>query len=499
MKIKNRLQNILKNIIHCFYCFTALRPTNEPFFVNGDDSEESQSGIYEAADTVFDYHRIGGDEDVDWKRGVVTEWITSTGPISDSIDVMVLANDRNPGIKFEYLMPVVPTQEHLPPTSDEYSYESESSEAADIATATNEILNRHTLKSSVIQTTAATTTTSTTAASHVAKSKRKRRFLWKITGFSACSKSCGGGVQNPIIRCVRESPLRIFVSKKCEHLTKPSVAENIMRCNTQPCPGNWKIGEWSKCECRPNHRHLATQRRDVKCVQELAAGKVIQVPAAACTEEHPSAQQKCECRSAKTDIAQRKPRPNISMVADQAVAKPLRTKPAKVVVMEKREQGVWLMSDWSGQCTTGCGSTGIEFRTVFCDRATKFIDRCELAMTPESARHCDSTVTCNDVEWLVGDWGKCSGDCFNLTQTRTVRCVRGTIVEDDEACVGSEKPIVVRKCEPKDVSYCGDRWHYSQWSEVSHLVVNIVHLVIYNYIILAVHQEMRRRNSTSEC
>lgn len=456
--------------------YLALRTSDEPFFVNGDESEESQSGIYEAADAVFDYHRIGGDDDVDWKRGIVTEWITSTGPISEAVEVMVLANDRNPGIKFEYLMPVIPTNEHVPPTSDEYSYESESSEASDLVTTSNEIpQSRHTLKSSVIQT---TTTTTTTPATHIAKPKRKRRFLWKVTGFSECSKSCGGGLQNPIIRCVRESPLRVFVAKKCEHLTKPTVAENIMRCNTQPCPGYWKIGDWSKCECRANHRFFSSQRRDVKCVQELAVGKVIQVPSAACTEEHPAGQQKCECRSAKTEVGARKPRPNVSMVSDQAVVKPVRTKPAKVVV-EKRDQGIWLMSEWSGHCTAGCGSIGAEYRTVFCDRATKFVDRCELSMTPESAKHCESTeMSCNNIEWLVGDWGKCNGDCFNLTKTRTVRCVRGTVVEDDEACAGTERPIAIRKCKPDDVSYCGDRWHYSQWSEVCKNKATIIKTVL---------------------
>jgi len=52
--------------------------------LNGDNAV-SESGSYEAVGAVFDYHRIDGAQD----SNGVTEWITSVGPIRDSLQLMV--------------------------------------------------------------------------------------------------------------------------------------------------------------------------------------------------------------------------------------------------------------------------------------------------------------------------------------------------------------------------------------------------------------------------
>lgn len=78
---------------------------------------------------------------------------------------------------------------------------------------------------------------------------RRRKFMWKIMGFTSCSKPCGGGTQTPIIKCVRENPTRMFNPKRCAHLKQPELHENMMKCNTQPCPAYWKILDWSECQC----------------------------------------------------------------------------------------------------------------------------------------------------------------------------------------------------------------------------------------------------------
>lgn len=51
---------------------------------NGDNVI-SDSGAFEAAGTLFDYHRIDGDH----QHEGVTEWITAIGPIKESLELMV--------------------------------------------------------------------------------------------------------------------------------------------------------------------------------------------------------------------------------------------------------------------------------------------------------------------------------------------------------------------------------------------------------------------------
>jgi hypothetical protein len=50
------------------------------------------------------------------------------------------------------------------------------------------------------------------------------------------------GTQQPIIRCTRGENSKAYSPKKCAHLSKPSINENLMKCNSQPCPAYWKLG-----------------------------------------------------------------------------------------------------------------------------------------------------------------------------------------------------------------------------------------------------------------
>lgn len=480
---------------------TAIRAIGDPFVINGDASKPSGSRTFEVADAQFDYRQIGPDPAADADRSAdddgedertagrhrtaVTEWLTSTGPITQTVEVMVLAYDHNPGVKYEYLMPTGGTNEHLPPTSDEYSYESDETSAE---TLSNSVLPAAVRSSAPTRTavavpaptttTTTTTSTTTTTTTPAPVQRRKRRFLWKIIEYGSCTKTCGGGFQVPVIQCVHESSLRVFKPRKCAHVARPAA----IRCNAHACVGYWRLGEWSP-QCGECSAGAPTkQQRDVKCVQELGTGMVIQIPAAACTEARPPAEQSCPpCRRVKP------PRP--AMVADQAApmvvapaaavaGKPMHRRPRPLqhhrqnhqttVAVEAKDRGVWLTSAWSDECARDCHAT-IEHRTIFCDRISLYAKRCELSLTPETSRQCPAktAAVCAHGEWLVGGWTKCGGDCFNLTQSRQVVCVLAGRLADGAACRTDEKPLTQRACAAEEATYCQPQWHYSAWSEVS--------------------------------
>lgn len=66
----------------------VLRTEDQRYVFNGDNTI-SDSGTYEVAGAVFDYHRIDSGFQENSTDGV-TEWITAVGPILESLELMVI-------------------------------------------------------------------------------------------------------------------------------------------------------------------------------------------------------------------------------------------------------------------------------------------------------------------------------------------------------------------------------------------------------------------------
>ncbi|XP_051858406.1 thrombospondin type-1 domain-containing protein 4 isoform X1 [Drosophila albomicans] len=395
----------------------VLRTSEQKSIFNGEN-EVSESGSYEAVGATFDYHRIDGVQNGEG----VTEWITCTGPIKDAIELLVYSNLMNPGIKYEYLLPIVSD-------SEENEMSLESSDGFLKSGGGNE------------------------DGSSSSSQRRKRKFNWKVVGFSSCTKSCGGGTQTPIVRCVRENPVRYWSQRRCSHSEKPVLNENLLHCNTQPCPAYWRMDDWGECRCQHGE---AVRRRDLNCVQELASGIVIHVDKAACMEEQPPSEKQCECPKGRRRNSGRY---RMHSHSDSING----THVARSRTQKKLGDAVWLMSEWNQYCSTSCGP-GIQYRTIFCDRPKTKAERCDPRDIPENRRPCTQTA-CDVGDWFMGPWSPCSGDCFNLTRSRPVLCIKNQLITDDEECKADLKPQVMEKCSHDEVAYCAPRWHYSEWSE----------------------------------
>lgn len=241
---------------------------------------------------------------------------------------MILSQQLNPGIKYEYLLPI------------NFAASEEGTSDTDYSMEENLPLNTK-LKAANRQYPDGNNT-----------GKRKRKFTWKVIGFTECSKSCGGGIQHPIIRCAKgeDSNVRIYSRKKCAHLKHPTINESSVKCNIQPCPAFWKISEWSSCKCENSESSFKT--REVKCVQELISGVVIQVNAGACSEERPIGTTACDCnryqmKPVKVDSS--KTYQNISIIQHQNTQNDQKifvNRGNKLKPTKSKKAGVWLTSDW---------------------------------------------------------------------------------------------------------------------------------------------------------
>lgn len=79
----------------------------------------------------------------------------------------------------------------------------------------------------------------------VGVSEPGKTYIWKEQGYTSCSASCLGGVEELIINCVREDTGKVVSPFLCSPETKPEA--RIRTCNDRPCPPRWNYSDFSPC------------------------------------------------------------------------------------------------------------------------------------------------------------------------------------------------------------------------------------------------------------
>lgn len=103
---------------------------------------------------------------------------------------------------------------------------------------------------------------------------------WYKSEWSACSKSCGKGIQKRRIHCRRLiSPIKheILSDSSCGGV-KPT-GETQRSCNEINCPAKWRASAWSKCSstCRGG-----VKKRSLTCKRLNYEGKLVSAPEILC-------------------------------------------------------------------------------------------------------------------------------------------------------------------------------------------------------------------------
>ncbi|KAK5848469.1 hypothetical protein PBY51_006080 [Eleginops maclovinus] len=240
---------------------------------------------------------------------------------------------------------------------------------------------------------------------------REELHDWEYEGFTECSESCGGGVQEAVVICLNKQTREAAEHSLCVSSRRPP--QLLQDCRTQPCPPRWETGEWSSCSAscgvglmtrtvacshRPSRDSNRTevlrdedcqspkpvpvqacnrfdcppmwdtrawgqcsqscgggfQRRQVLCKQRLADGSILELPDTFCPSKSPASQQICAMQEC---------------------------------------QARWVTTDWS-QCSVTCGD-GIQRLQAVCrrqgeDRKHRTVDleKCSLLAQPAKIRPC---------------------------------------------------------------------------------------------------------------
>lgn len=231
---------------------------------------------------------------------------------------------------------------------------------------------------------------------------------WQVTSdWSACSVTCGEGLQRRTVVCVglRGGALRDSACKQSGE--KPP---SVKPCKSKPC-ATWQAGPWGKCssECGKGMR-----KREVSCGPGLKES--------ACkASEKPATEQVCEMPPCSS---------------------------------------TWFFSAWS-ECSVKC-VPGVQRRRVFCVPGQ---NECDMLDKPSSQQPCLELCTGT---WFVGPWSKCLPACGNGTRERQVLCVgqqggRWTTLLPDGHCGYTERPLASEPCDTP----CAPEWHTSTWSACS--------------------------------
>lgn len=454
--------------------YLAVKLQDGSYLFNGNYSI-NLSGKYQAVGTTFVYFRQSPQN---------LESFSAVGPLQEPIDVMVLYQEPNPGIVYRYIIPggaPIPPNSHL-------GHKTTFNKAAEPISPTipHKKIDTGPIISEGIQ-------------PHIPRRYKKRKFFWKPSGYSECSKTCGGGFQMLKYVCIREFTQAPVPDKRCHALEKPR--ETQVRCNTTPCPPKWRAGPWSDCSVTCG---TGTRIRNLECVQEITPSLIMRISDGACIEPKilPTTEAcempQCDFKtimepttlpppqwsvglwsSCSTTCGPGKKTRTVSCVTqglpcnleekpntqDACDLGPCAPKASQTNAIPARlEDSRWLYTEWSEECSAECG-VGLQTRRIFCEKGPQD-ESCDESARPETSRICSSNRTCSG-QWFTGPWSECSTECDTGEQVREVVCIttlRGSLrVVLDMNCPAN-KPETRRSCNGPP---CSSTWFISDWTECS--------------------------------
>ncbi|KAK9728281.1 ADAMTS cysteine-rich domain [Popillia japonica] len=165
-------------------------------------------------------------------------------------------------------------------------------------------------------------------------------YSWVKQGYTQCSATCLGGVQELIVNCVRDDTKKVTSAYLCPPDQKPEIM--VLPCNDIPCPPRWNFSNFTPCS---QSCGIGIRTREVNCVHEVAQGgaSTVVVPNSECLQPQPQDRQYCNVLDSECLQPQPQDRQYCN-VLDCPVG--------------------WSISEWS-KCSKPCG-TGEKTRKAEC-------------------------------------------------------------------------------------------------------------------------------------
>ncbi|KAB0394060.1 hypothetical protein E2I00_001764, partial [Balaenoptera physalus] len=260
---------------------------------------------------------------------------------------------------------------------------------------------------------------------------------WAAGDFGPCSASCGGGLQERVVRCVEAQGglLRTVPHSRCRALAQQPAA--VETCNSQPCPRREMPDACSSaCGTDP-----AVQ--NTTCVQG-ADGMGAPATAGPCSaDEKPPALEPCIEVACPPGWGH----PDAQSPGEKAAS------PAGSARPEAHAAHVW--TPLAGPCSVSCGQGLMELRFVCMHSALRTPVReelCDLASKPGSRQEVCQAAPC-PAWWETRALAPCPVTCGGGQVPLAVRCVRmdqGRFVSlPHSKCWPTPRPRPLEDCSPE--------------------------------------------------
>ncbi|XP_017355564.1 A disintegrin and metalloproteinase with thrombospondin motifs 10 [Cebus imitator] len=230
-------------------------------------------------------------------------------------------------------------------------------------------------------------------------------YSWHYAPWTKCSAQCAGGSQVQAVECRNQLDSSAVAPHYCSAHSK--LPKRQRACNTEPCPPDWVLGNWSRCS---RSCDAGVRSRSVVCQRRVSAAEEKALDDSACPQPRPPVLEACHGPTCPPE---------------------------------------WAALDWS-ECTPSCGP-GLRHRVVLCKsadhRSTLPPAHCPPAAKPPATMRCNLR-RCPPARWVAGDWGECSAQCGVGQQQRLVRCTSHTGQASHE-CTEALRPPTTQQCEAK--------------------------------------------------
>ncbi|KAF5886583.1 ADAMTS-like protein 4, partial [Clarias magur] len=448
--------------------YLALRSGTGQSIVNGRWAVDPP-GEYKAGGTTFVYKRNRG------------ETLNAPGPTHSQLQLYIIFHKENPGVDYEYYMPVKKDalrewdggRASLRETSAVLTIE----DSAPPPVSAPSTSDRWTPERPRPQSSGSNRNVRIPPRTDIPLDNQSP-FMWRLGQLSECSASCGKGFHHREVLCVNRHTNEEVHERRCDSASKP-VSEDEP-CNVHPCPAYWEVGAWSECsvscgwglqhrqlQCRQNFSSRSTRVHHQRCSGLPQPNTTQSCHTHSCSHwQVASNWSACsvDCGAGKRTRRVRCVNDNGGIVKDVECNSRLRPQGSEDCHMGPCVSN-WYFTDWTNTCSAPCGP-GVQKREVVC--VSSGADGECVKDKPADMKACNSGPCVPQAHWFAGPWGQCSAPCGNGTQRRDVICVQKLgsdfSVTPASECAHLEKPSPIQTCE---VEPCEPQWFTTEWSACS--------------------------------